>query len=342
MIELNERTIEPPYYKFINKSKWHYNMNYKLGLNENVEPFNPSGECSKGGLYFTDKNNIVKFYTRGEILCEITLCEDSKVWYEDDKAKTNKFIITNMYNLSSNNINKYTKIIYDLTKSFNDYYILNGKYNIYLKYTQYNNYLKEFNVNTLLDIINTEYYSGFKKYFNKCIDINNLSSTEIDDILNNINNNKIYRNDMLKLILQRLESLKTFNNCYLNILMDQNNLRKFLKHLKLPGVDKYSAGKSLIKLCKIQHTNHPEMVKAILRKFDLHEVYLNKALYEICRRDITNDETAMMYRSCKYYNNSGYPSIIYMLIEAGATVEIDINEIRNETAKKILISKKII
>ncbi len=47
MIEFNLRTIEPPYFKFIKLDKCHNKMTYKLGLNVDIMPFDPSGECKK-------------------------------------------------------------------------------------------------------------------------------------------------------------------------------------------------------------------------------------------------------------------------------------------------------
>lgn len=95
------KKIEPPYYKIINNSKNHRGMIYKLGLNEDILPFNPKNRCSAGGLYFTNKDYICNYFYYGNLLCEINLCEDSKIWYEGDKAKTDKFIIVKIHNLKN-------------------------------------------------------------------------------------------------------------------------------------------------------------------------------------------------------------------------------------------------
>lgn len=60
------------YFKITNINETHFDHFYKDGLNILDKPFEEKGSCVKGGLYFTDKENIHKFYSYG-ILREIIL-----------------------------------------------------------------------------------------------------------------------------------------------------------------------------------------------------------------------------------------------------------------------------
>ncbi len=87
------------YYKFIPENYTKNKMVYKLGFNADIIPFNPTGSCEKGGLYFSDIDNIHNYGDYGPILCEITLYDDSQVYNEEGKSKTDKFNIENIYDL---------------------------------------------------------------------------------------------------------------------------------------------------------------------------------------------------------------------------------------------------
>jgi len=50
--------IKKNFYKITNEKEYHYNFQYKDGLNEDTIKFNPSGECNIGGLYFIELNKI--------------------------------------------------------------------------------------------------------------------------------------------------------------------------------------------------------------------------------------------------------------------------------------------
>ena len=43
-------------YKFTNKDEYHHGLPYHDGVNIDIVPFNPSGECSSGGMYFFDES----------------------------------------------------------------------------------------------------------------------------------------------------------------------------------------------------------------------------------------------------------------------------------------------
>jgi hypothetical protein len=83
------------FFKFLREDLTHRNFTYKLGENVDVIPFNPSGRCKAGGLYFTTINHIFEFMDFGTQIGIIMLCPDSKVYIEEEgnKYKTDKFII---------------------------------------------------------------------------------------------------------------------------------------------------------------------------------------------------------------------------------------------------------
>ena len=66
------------YYKVLNKELNHVGFQYKLGLNIDTEEFNSSGSNESGGLYFTDKENIIKYLHFGEYIAEITIPDDAQ------------------------------------------------------------------------------------------------------------------------------------------------------------------------------------------------------------------------------------------------------------------------
>ena len=337
MIELNSRTIEPPYYKFIKRNHLHYKMTYKLGLNVDINPFNPSGMCSEGGLYFTSGNHIGHYVNYGPVLCEIELCEDSKVWFEGEKAKTDKFIIVNMYKLLSNDINDY---LYNLLKSFKGFNDIDKKYGIDKKY---------FNILNKKDINNINYLYSLIAY-NKCHQFNELCNkfknkdinlTIINNILDKIDT-LLYYSDKLVIIYRFLQKIKVFpifNIKILNKAISINNIRIFKNELnKFNGDNINIFGDILITLCMMHESAYPEMVKLILRKFNLNKIYLNKALYEACHRENYNEK----YEICNWkfrIHGYCYTSIINMLLEAGADITFDINKISGESIKKRLTNK---
>jgi len=58
------------FYKWI-KSEGHNGMVYKEGLNTDILPFNPAGDCKPGGIYFS-REDILAFLGYGEDLYEVT------------------------------------------------------------------------------------------------------------------------------------------------------------------------------------------------------------------------------------------------------------------------------
>ncbi len=100
------------FYKILNKSLKHNGFKYNLGLNIDTLPFNPSGSCEPGGLYFTTFDHIFKFISYGDNIAEISIPDDAKV-YEDpslDKYKADRIFIKSIETLE-NFFNKNPKFL---------------------------------------------------------------------------------------------------------------------------------------------------------------------------------------------------------------------------------------
>lgn len=77
------------YYKILNVNEKHNNMQYKTGLNTDVLPFKPSGNCQPGGIYFADKD-ILAFLSYGPWLRKVTIPEGEAVHENPGKPKKYK------------------------------------------------------------------------------------------------------------------------------------------------------------------------------------------------------------------------------------------------------------
>jgi hypothetical protein len=65
------------YFKVTNQDECHHGFQYVTGLNVLDKPFEPTGSCVAGGLYFTDLDNLDNFYGYGVWIREITIPEDA-------------------------------------------------------------------------------------------------------------------------------------------------------------------------------------------------------------------------------------------------------------------------
>lgn len=80
-------------YKFINDKKQHNGHTYVHGFNCDYIPFSPYSQCSAGGLYFTDTQNILHFRNFGATIHRVFLYSYSRVYLELYKYKTDQFYI---------------------------------------------------------------------------------------------------------------------------------------------------------------------------------------------------------------------------------------------------------
>jgi hypothetical protein len=95
------------YYKITNEDEIHNGMKYKTGLNIDTQPFNPSGRCEPGGIYFS-REDIFAFLSYDSYwIRKVTLPKDAQV-YEDPeqpkKWKANKVILGRKYRITAKKI----------------------------------------------------------------------------------------------------------------------------------------------------------------------------------------------------------------------------------------------
>lgn len=93
---------ETKFYKITNKNECHNDYQYTDGLNILPDTFIENKSCGKGGFYFADVKNILKFLDFGIYLREITLPTtnpDFKMVQVDDKYKSNMIILGKKYSL---------------------------------------------------------------------------------------------------------------------------------------------------------------------------------------------------------------------------------------------------
>jgi len=108
------------YFKITNLNENHHGYQYKDGLNVLDKEFdnNPKNSCTKGGLYFTNKEFIQKFYFYGVHLRIVELPIDDPEFRmikdpQGDKWRANKIILKERYSLAD--IGTYDKFeIYQL------------------------------------------------------------------------------------------------------------------------------------------------------------------------------------------------------------------------------------
>jgi hypothetical protein len=67
------------YYKILKKDECHHGYQFTTGLNVDFLPFNPSGDCTKGGLYFA-REDILAFLHYGVWIREVELPELEPVY----------------------------------------------------------------------------------------------------------------------------------------------------------------------------------------------------------------------------------------------------------------------
>ena len=86
-----------PFLKILKSSLIHGNFKYNPGLNRDTNKFIPYGNNLQGGLYFSNYKDIFNSRVFGEYLCEIKIPEDALVYINQNKFKSDKIIIWDIY-----------------------------------------------------------------------------------------------------------------------------------------------------------------------------------------------------------------------------------------------------
>ena len=83
--------------KLTNIRECHHGFQFETGLNVDTIPFNPTGECEPGGIYFTDIGNMPEWLEYGNKQMKycrtVTLPPDCRVYVEENKFKADKIIL---------------------------------------------------------------------------------------------------------------------------------------------------------------------------------------------------------------------------------------------------------
>ena len=102
------------YFKITNPTENHNGFQYSDGLNVLKDKFDddPNRSCCSGGLYFTNIENIFKFFNYGIYLREVTLPTENPDFQiikdpSGDKWRANMIIMGNRYDLSNVDTFKY-------------------------------------------------------------------------------------------------------------------------------------------------------------------------------------------------------------------------------------------
>jgi hypothetical protein len=93
--EFNALYPNTEFYKVLTKDYKHYDFTYQHGLNVDHIPFNTSGICSLGGLYFTEVDKVSYWIDRFKsvYIAKVTIPSNASVYVEKDKFKADQFIL---------------------------------------------------------------------------------------------------------------------------------------------------------------------------------------------------------------------------------------------------------
>src|SRR5271156_4589482 len=84
------------YVKILAENLIHHNFQYKEGLNIDTIPFNPSGECEPGGLYYCEREKAYLYANFGPFIADVEIPDDARIYAEPDRYKADKIIISNI------------------------------------------------------------------------------------------------------------------------------------------------------------------------------------------------------------------------------------------------------
>ena len=109
------------YYKILNETHTHFGFKYNNGLNIDTIPFNPTGKCQLGGLYFCEKRHLLLHLNHGTFISEVTIPDSALVYIEEYKFKADKICLLNIHPLNE------SEVFYELAMKHNGYALLHVK-----------------------------------------------------------------------------------------------------------------------------------------------------------------------------------------------------------------------
>jgi hypothetical protein len=96
-VQFNKLSRNRKFIKLTSKSEIHNGLQFNDGLIQDILPFDPSNQCSPGGIYFCDLLNIKKWLQYGNntmhYVRSVVIPDDAKIYIETGKFKANKIIL---------------------------------------------------------------------------------------------------------------------------------------------------------------------------------------------------------------------------------------------------------
>jgi hypothetical protein len=96
--KFNKLYKDKVFVKLTNESENHNGLQFKTGLNEDAVPFNPSGHCNPGGIYFCQEDRMIEWLSysgmKMQYCRQVQIPTDSRVYIECDKFKADRVILT--------------------------------------------------------------------------------------------------------------------------------------------------------------------------------------------------------------------------------------------------------
>jgi hypothetical protein len=106
------------FYKILNPTLIHKGFQYKIGVNIDTNLFNPIGYCQKGGLYFTDIDNIHRHIKSSlDKIAIVTLNPYEPIWIEKNQYKAHKINITQIHDINTYKNSEFLQIIFQKNDS---------------------------------------------------------------------------------------------------------------------------------------------------------------------------------------------------------------------------------
>ena len=96
--DFNQKYNGKKFIKLTNKLENHNGYQFQTGLNVDSIPFNPSGQCQPGGIYFclSEKMLVWLNYALNQMVYArlVTIPDDAQIYIEGNKFKADKIILS--------------------------------------------------------------------------------------------------------------------------------------------------------------------------------------------------------------------------------------------------------
>lgn len=98
--EFKELNPGVKFYKILSEDLKHHGFQYKLGENIDILPFNPTYECTSGGLYFASLDHIFEYLVFGTKIGMIEIPDHALIYIENAKYKADQFTLAKIISVS--------------------------------------------------------------------------------------------------------------------------------------------------------------------------------------------------------------------------------------------------